>query len=250
MDETRKRFNEKQEAEEARKTRIVDVKEEKDHVDGKVVETKRAVPRHKVNKANEVVGDWVKEIFVGGLGNLEEKDLEKYFTQFGTITSVDVLIDKRTRKRRGFGFVVFDDYDAVDKIVLQDEHNVKGIRIEVRKAVEKKKMDRTNCAVSRAGYGDQGNGFGGNYGGQGGYGGVQGSYGDRNGYSSGFGGGGYNGPCDYAQGGFGGGYGRGYVQQGFGARGNGGGYSAAYDYAQYSFGAGGNGGGFTNRCVR
>ena len=93
MDETRKRFNEKQEAEEARKTRIVEVKE-KDHVDGKVVETNRAVPRHEV-KTNEVVGESVKKIFVGGLRDLEEKDLEKHFTQFGTITSVDVLIDKK-----------------------------------------------------------------------------------------------------------------------------------------------------------
>ena len=31
MDETKKRFNEKQEAEKARKTKMVDVKEEKDH---------------------------------------------------------------------------------------------------------------------------------------------------------------------------------------------------------------------------
>ena len=31
MDETRKRFNEKQEAEEARKIKVVEVKEEKDH---------------------------------------------------------------------------------------------------------------------------------------------------------------------------------------------------------------------------
>ena len=183
-----------------------------------------------------MVGESVKKIFVGGLRGLEEKDLGKYFTQFGTITRVDVLIDRGSGKSRGFGFVEFDDYDAVDKIVLQDEHNVKGIRVDVRKAVEKRKMDRMNCAVSRAGYRDQSNGFGGNYEGPGGYGGVQGRYGGRNGYSSSFGGGVYNGPSDYEQGGFGGGYG--------------GGYSCEYDYAQHGFGAGGNGGGFTNRCFR
>ena len=61
-------------------------------VDGKVVETKRAMPRHKV-KTNEAVGESVKKIFVGGLGGLEEKDLGKYFTQFGIITRVDGLAD-------------------------------------------------------------------------------------------------------------------------------------------------------------
>ena len=201
-----------------------------------------------------MVGESVKKIFVGGLRGLEEKDLKKYFIQFGNVTSVDVRIDRGTGKSRGFGFVVFDDYDAVDKIVLQDEHNVKGIRVDVRKAVEKRKMDKMKYSVSRSGYGDhQGNGFGGNYEGEGGYGGVQGSYGGRNGYRSGFGGGGYNGPCDYAQGGFGGGYGGGYsdyAQHGFGAGGNGGNHSGAYDYAQCGFPASGNGGDFNNRYVR
>jgi len=213
-------------------------------VDGKEVESKRAVPRDKFT--NEGAGQSVKKIFVGGLRDLEENDLQEYFTQFGTPTSVAVLTDKATGKKRGFGFIEFDDYDTVDRIVLQGEHNVNGTRIEVRKAVEKKDMDRMGGGGrggrggSRGGfgggygggYGQQGNGYGGGYGGQGGYGGGQGGYGGGNGYGGGDAsyGGGYGGG---EQAGYGGGYG-GYAQGGFGG---------GYGEQQGGYGGGSYGGG-------
>ena len=229
-------------------------------VDGKEVESKRAVPRDKFT--NEGAGQSVKKIFVGGLRDLEENDLQEYFTQFGTPTSVAVLTDKATGKKRGFGFIEFDDYDTVDRIVLQGEHNVNGTRIEVRKAVEKKDMDRMGGGGrggrggSRGGFaggygaggygGQQGNGYGGGYGGgQGGYGGGQGGYGGGNGYGGGDAGygGGYGGE---QAGGYGGGYG-GYAQGGFGG-GYGGEQQGGYGGGSYgggpmrTGGAGGRGG--------
>ena len=221
-------------------------------VDGKEVESKRAVPRDKFT--NEGAGQSVKKIFVGGLRDLEENDLQEYFTQFGTPTSVAVLTDKATGKKRGFGFIEFDDYDTVDRIVLQGEHNVNGTRIEVRKAVEKKDMDRMGGGGGRGGrgagrggygggYGGQGNGYGGGYGGQGGYGGGHGGYGGGNGYGggdSGYGGGygeqaggyggGYGGAGGYGQGSYGGGYGE---QQG--------GYGGGYGGGPMRTGGGGGG---------
>ena len=212
-------------------------------VDGKEVESKRAVPRDKFT--NEGAGQSVKKIFVGGLRDLEENDLQEYFTQFGTPTSVAVLTDKATGKKRGFGFIEFDDYDTVDRIVLQGEHNVNGTRIEVRKAVEKKDMDRMGGGGrggrggSRGGfgggygggYGQQGNGYGGGYGGQGGYGGGQGGYGGGNGYGGGDAG--YGGGYGGEQAGYGGGYG-GYAQGGFGG---------GYGEQQGGYGGGSYGGG-------
>jgi len=60
----------------------------------------------------------VKKVFVGGIKDgVEENDVHEYFMQYGNVESVDLVTDRETGRKRGFGFVVFDDVDAVDKIV-------------------------------------------------------------------------------------------------------------------------------------
>ena len=48
---------------------------------------------------------------------MEADELRNYFGQFGNILEVKLLYDKETGKKRGFGFIDFDDYDPVDKII-------------------------------------------------------------------------------------------------------------------------------------
>ena len=62
----------------------------------------------------------VKKLFIGGLrDNLTEDDLKNYFNSYGNVIEAVVMKEKETSKSRGFGFVTFDDYDPVDKIIRE-----------------------------------------------------------------------------------------------------------------------------------
>lgn len=85
----------------------------------RTVEAKRALPRPE-REAQENKSVSVKKLFVGGLkDNHDEPCLEEYFSQFGNVISVKILTDKTTGKRRGFAFIEYDDYDAVDKAICK-----------------------------------------------------------------------------------------------------------------------------------
>ncbi|GFS24817.1 heterogeneous nuclear ribonucleoprotein A1, partial [Elysia marginata] len=187
------------------------------NVDGRDVETKRAMPRDAAGTSNQ---QSVKKMFVGGMkDDTTDDQIREVFSEYGNIEKIDVVKDKITNKVRGFAFIEFDDYDAVDKAVLKKRHELNGRKVEVKKAVAKDQMDGGGRGGGMGGRGRGRDGYGG-----GGYGGNGGGYGSYSGGGGGYGGGG------------GGGYG--YGQQSWGGSG-GGGYG---DYSNY--GGGGGGGGY------
>lgn len=54
-------------------------------------------------------------MFVGGLKEQTEPELREYFSTFGNIVAINIIMDKQTGKRKGYAFVEYDDYDPVDK---------------------------------------------------------------------------------------------------------------------------------------
>uniref|UniRef100_A0A8C5XFG2 Heterogeneous nuclear ribonucleoproteins A2/B1 n=1 Tax=Microcebus murinus TaxID=30608 RepID=A0A8C5XFG2_MICMU len=174
-------------------------------IDGRVVEPKRAVAREESGKPGAHVT--VKKLFVGGIKeDTEEHHLRDYFEEYGKIDTIEIITDRQSGKKRGFGFVTFDDHDPVDKIVLQKYHTINGHNAEVRKALSRQEMQEVQSSrsgrggnfidslfsfflfVEVPGYGGGRGGYGGGgpgYGNQGGgYGGGYDNYGGGN-YGSG-----------------------------------------------------------------
>ncbi|XP_018431661.1 PREDICTED: heterogeneous nuclear ribonucleoproteins A2/B1 isoform X1 [Nanorana parkeri] len=228
-------------------------------IDGRVVEPKRAVAREESAKPGAHVT--VKKLFVGGIKeDTEEHHLREYFEEYGKIESIEIITDKQSGKKRGFGFVTFDDHDPVDKIVLQKYHTINGHNAEVRKALSRQEMHEVqNTRSSRGGnfgFGDSrgggnfGPGPGSNFrGGSDSYGGGGGGrgYGDGyNGYGGGQGGGNFGGGGGPGYGGGRGGYGGGGGGSGGPGYGNqGGGYGGGYDnYGAGNYGGAGGGGNY------
>ena len=79
-----------------------------------------------------------KKIFVGGLApTVTEHELRKYFEHYGTITDLVVMYDSSTQRPRGFGFVVYDSEDVVDRVVQRRFHQLNGKVVEVKRSIPK-----------------------------------------------------------------------------------------------------------------
>ena len=58
------------------------------------------------------------KLFVGNLSfNLTENDLQDAFAQFGTVTEVNLMMDRATNRPRGFGFVTMSSKEEADKAI-------------------------------------------------------------------------------------------------------------------------------------
>jgi len=115
-------------------------------IDGRTVEAKKAVPkedqqsltRTSSGDSGPALQTKTKKVFVGGLAStVTEKEFREYFEQFGTIVDVVVIYDPNTQRPRGFGFITYDSEDAVDNVMQNTFHELKGKVVEVKKAIPK-----------------------------------------------------------------------------------------------------------------
>jgi len=157
------------------------------------------------------------KLYVGNLAySVRDESLQQAFSQFGSVTSAKVMMDRETGRSKGFGFVEMgSDAEAQAAINGMNGQALEGRAVVVNEA--RPREDRPG-----GGYG----GGGGGRSGGGGYGGGGGGYGGGGGGGGYGGGGGGGGRSPYGGGGrspYGGGGGGGRGGYGGGNRGGGGG---------------------------
>ncbi|XP_048126698.1 heterogeneous nuclear ribonucleoprotein A/B-like isoform X2 [Alosa alosa] len=185
------------------------VLQQKEHrLDGRQIDPKKAMAMKK---------EPVKKIFVGGLNpETEEEKIKEYFGTFGEIETVELPLDPKSEKRRGFVFITYKDESPVKKVLEKKFHHVNGSKCEVKVAQPKEVYQQQQ-------FGSRGGGYGGGRGGRG-RGGQNQNW--NQGYNN------YWNPSGYGNQGYG--YGS---QQGYGGYGP----YGQYDYSSGYYGYGGYG---------
>ena len=158
------------------------------------------------------------KLYVGNLAySVRDESLQQAFSQFGTVTSAKVMMDRETGRSKGFGFVEMgSDAEAQSAINGMNGQSLEGRPLVVNEARprEERPGGWGGGGGGRSGGGGYGGGGGGGYGGGGGGGGGRSPYGSGGrggggGYGGGGGrggGGGYGGRGGGYEGGRGGGY--------------------------------------------
>lgn len=76
-----------------------------------------------------------RKLFVGGLSwETTDKELRDHFGQYGDIESINVKTDPNTGRSRGFAFIVFNNAEAIDKVVAAGEHVINNKKVDPKKA--------------------------------------------------------------------------------------------------------------------
>jgi len=80
-----------------------------------------------------------KKLFVGNLPfSMADADLNSIFSAYGAVISANVVIDKFSKRSKGFGFVEFEnDEDAAKAMQALDNSEQMGRNIAVKEALPK-----------------------------------------------------------------------------------------------------------------
>lgn len=88
------------------------------------VEPKRAVSRLESAKPGANLSAY--KLWISGFDpeKLSGDDFREYFSKYGKINSIDIPKNKETGQLRNFAFVIFDDYDVVDRIIADSKKRI------------------------------------------------------------------------------------------------------------------------------
>lgn len=141
-------------------------------IDNRVVDPKPCNPRGGPGKGGGKVGRGrgYPKIFVGGLPtSLTEAELKQFFQDhYGDVFEVVIMYDQERRKSRGFGFVSFENEEAVDRACRDHYVSINGKQVECKRAQPRDVLEAKMGGPGSGGppmRGGPGGDFGGGYGG-------------------------------------------------------------------------------------
>ncbi|NOY09189.1 MAG: RNA-binding protein [Spirochaetes bacterium] len=74
-----------------------------------------------------------KKIYVGNLNyTTTEDELQNLFSQYGAVTSTNIVMDRYTNQSKGFGFVEMEADDAAEAAISAlngQDYNGRGLRV-------------------------------------------------------------------------------------------------------------------------
>lgn len=72
----------------------------------------------------------LRKIFIGGLSYSTDDDkLRKYFSTYGLVQDAVVMKDPVSRRSRGFGFITFVEFEALDRALEAEPHTIDGRKV-------------------------------------------------------------------------------------------------------------------------
>ena len=92
-----------------------------------------------------------KKLYVGNLSySSTEPVLEDLFGQYGQVVSAKIVIDRETKRSRGFGFVEMEEDDAAEAAISAlDGYEFEGRRLRVNEAMERERERRPRREFGR-----------------------------------------------------------------------------------------------------
>ena len=87
-----------------------------------------------------------KKIYVGNLSyNTGEDNLSELFTQYGTVLSAKIIVDRETNRSKGFGFIEMEEDDAAEAAISAlNNQEIDGRNLRVNEAIERERRPRDN----------------------------------------------------------------------------------------------------------
>ncbi|XP_020746222.2 RNA-binding protein 34 isoform X2 [Odocoileus virginianus] len=101
--------------------------------------------RVRVDLATETSSRDKRSVFVGNLPyKVEESAVEKHFSACGNVVAVRIVRDQVTGVGRGFGYVLFENTDAVHLALKLNNSELMGRKLRVMRSVHKEKLKQNS----------------------------------------------------------------------------------------------------------